>query len=491
MQIFRRTILTAILGVTTSGLIGSAVVAQSASPTAQIQRNVGLSGVSGWIAIDLDTGKVLDQRQATRAFVPASVAKLPTAAFVLDALGPDYRFETQLRTNGRLRDGQLTGDLVLAGGGDPELSSEALAPLAKALKDRGVSSVKGGFYVDGTALPQLRQIEPSQQVYASYNPAISGLNLNYNRVHLVWDARQGRKDLVVQAESRRLTTPIDGVRVAVASRPGQPLFSLRRQDTEEVWQMSREAFRGRAGRWLPVKRPEAIAGEVFRIIANGQGIRLQPPLMVDRPRKGKVLASHQSRPLSEIVHDMMKHSTNLTAEVTGMAASRSVGLNVGTLKESSAVMNAWAASIAGFPANDPGFKFANHSGLSLDSRASPQRVAQFLLAFTRRAPKQDKTTFPGGLADYLKPYSMRKYPSDIDYDQLRVIAKTGTMNYVIGLAGYIATPGGKRLAFAIFSNDVSKRTSASQRIDKGWLKRARRLERALIATWVQMADGRT
>ena len=77
----------------------------------------------------------------------------------------------------------------------------------------------------------------------------------------------------------------------------------------------------------------------------------------------------------------------------------------------------------------------------------------------------------------------------LDYDKLEVVAKTGTMNYVRGLAGYIATPGGKRLAFAIFSNDLARRTSDSERVDKRWMSRAKGFERALIRSWVIRVDG--
>ncbi|MEM9140583.1 MAG: D-alanyl-D-alanine carboxypeptidase/D-alanyl-D-alanine-endopeptidase [Pseudomonadota bacterium] len=494
MQNVRRTILLGALALGAMSAVPSITLAQAVGPmsSAEIRAQSGLSGTSGWMVIDLDTGEVLDQRAGAEPFVPASVAKLPTAAFALDALGADFRFETRLLATGKPANGRLSGDLVLSGGGDPELSNEALAPLANALKRRGINSISGGFFVDGTALPQLRQIEPSQHDYASYNPAISGLNLNFNRVHLLWDARNGKKNLVVQAESERLTRQVDGVRVAVASQPGQPLFSLTGQGGNEVWQMSREAFRGRAARWLPVKRPEAVAGEVFRTLAGESGVNLGPPQLADTRREGTVLASHLSRPLSEIVRDMLKYSTNLTAEVTGVAATRSIGLKVGTLKESAAVMNAWAASVGGFRPMDPGFKFANHSGLSLEGRVSPERMCQFLAALGRRAPQAGlgHGRLPGGIAWYLKPYNVRDEGTAIDYDRLEVTAKTGTMNFVRGLAGYIATPGGKRLAFAVFSNDLERRGASSQRINKGWMNRARRLERALIRNWVLMADRR-
>ena len=76
----------------------------------------------------------------------------------------------------------------------------------------------------------------------------------------------------------------------------------------------------------------------------------------------------------------------------------------------------------------------------------------------------------------------------MNYDELDVVAKTGTINFVRGLAGYIATPGGRRMAFAIFSNDLPRRASGPQRVNKRWMGRAKGFERALIRNWVLKAD---
>ena len=454
-----------------------------------LRDRLGLSGQSGWMVIDMDTGQVLEQHNAARAFVPASVAKLPTAAFALDALGHDHRFQTRLLAKGTVKSGQLRGDLILSGGGDPELDTDALARLARGARDRGIRSVDGTFYADGTLLPQLSEIDPRQGEDASYNPSVSGLNLNFNRVHVKWDARKGRKALTVEAVARNLSPQVDGIRVAVASSPGQPLFSLSRQGGREVWEMSQEAFRGRAARWLPVKRPEAYAGEVFRTVARDNGLVLEAAQLPRSAQGGDVVATHQSRPLGAIARDMLRYSTNLTAEVLGCGATRSVGMGVGSLSDSAAVMNAWAASVAGFAPGDTGFVFANHSGLSLDSKVSPQRMVQLLAALARRSsPAAGRhARLPGSIAGYLKEHNVKDEKVPIDYQRLDVVAKTGTMNYVRGLAGYVATPGGRRLAFAIFSNDIARRANGHN-TRKRWMGKARSLERALIRNWVLTAD---
>ena len=73
--------------------------------------------------------------------------------------------------------------MILAGGGDPVLNTDALGDMARRLKAAGIREISGKFLVYGGALPNVAEIDKSQPDHVSYNPAISGINLNYNRVH--------------------------------------------------------------------------------------------------------------------------------------------------------------------------------------------------------------------------------------------------------------------------------------------------------------------
>ncbi|MEM7188841.1 MAG: D-alanyl-D-alanine carboxypeptidase/D-alanyl-D-alanine-endopeptidase [Pseudomonadota bacterium] len=458
---------------------------------AEIKNRLNLSGRTGWMLIDLDTGQVLDAHNADIAFAPASVAKLPTAAFALDALGPTHRFETQVLATAPVAGGRIDGDLILRGGGDPELDTDALADLAASLRAKGLSRISGQLIADGTAITQVAEIDRDQAADASYNASVSGLNLNFNRVHVKWDARKGKGTLSVEAEAERLSPQVDVVRVAVAPAKGRPLFSLTTAGGRESWVMAQEAYRGRAARWLPVKRPEPYAGEVFRTVARSAGVNLPAPTIGQAPEGATLLTVQRSRPLGDILRRMLRYSTNVTAEVTGAAATRAVGVEAPTLAHSADIMNAWAASVAGFPIGDPGFRFENHSGLSTESRVSPRRMVELLAALGRRSadPGARHGRLPGGIAGYLRVHNVAAKDVPLDYDRLSVVAKTGTMNFIRGLAGYIATPRGKRLAFAIFSNDLARRAPGGQRVNRRWMGRAKGLERALIRSWVMRVDG--
>ena len=421
MRRTRRGAITIVTAALTALLLGGAPFAGAGSPPVPVPRpdpaaraKAALmpshrhSGISGWMVIDLDTGEVLDQNQADIAFAPASVAKLPTTLYALDRLGPEHRFETQVAITGRVQGETLEGDLILIGGGDPELDSDDLLPLVTQSTERGFRHVTGQFLVDGNAVPSIVAIDAGQPVDAAYNPSISGMNLNFNRVRLKWDARGQTREMRVSAKAERLDPDVSGVRVLLASLPGAPMFSHSLEGRAEIWRMNQIGFRGKGARWLPVRQPELYTGEVFKSLAQTYGITLDPAHLGAAPGGAEVIARHQSRELLPMLKSMLRYSTNLTAEMVGLAASRAGGAQPATLAASAAAMNAWATEVAGFAPGDPGFQLTNHSGLATDSRISPRRLVEFMTAIAKREPQPAKrhVRLPGGITDLLKDYNV-------------------------------------------------------------------------------------
>src|SRR6056297_2300178 len=273
-----------------------------------------LGGEVDFAVMDVKTGVLLESRGAPAGLPPASVTKALTALYALDSLGAGYRFATRLVATGPLENGVLKGDLVLAGGGDPTLDTNALAQMASDLKDAGVREVRGAFKVWGGALPYERVIDPTQPEHVGYNPSVSGLNLNFNRVHFEW-ARDGRDyEITLDARTARYRPDVGMSRVRVSAR-SHPVYTYEGPDD---WTVARAALGEGGARWLPVRRPALYAGDVFRTLARAQGVRLPEPAEVGILPKAVVLARHDSDALRVILGDMMEYSTNLTAEVCGL-----------------------------------------------------------------------------------------------------------------------------------------------------------------------------
>jgi D-alanyl-D-alanine carboxypeptidase/D-alanyl-D-alanine-endopeptidase (penicillin-binding protein 4) len=126
-------------------------------------------------------------------------------------------------------------------------------------------------------------------------------------------------------------------------------------------------------------------------------------------------------------------------------------------------------------------RFVDHSGLGGASRIAAADMSAILA--------RGRTTQLPGL---LKDHGMRNSRGEeIEGHSTRVVAKTGTLNFVSGLAGYIVPPGGRTLSFAIFCADVPRRdklSMAEREEPKGasaWTKRARGLQAQLVGRWAE------
>ena len=440
---------------------------------AEILARSRLGDLSGFVLTELSSGRTIESHNPALERPPASVAKVATAAYAMDRLGAGYVFPTRLRATGPIEAGALRGDLVLEGGGDPLLDTDALGDMAAELAGRGVRTVAGRFLVETGALPSLSEIDAGQPEFAGYNPAISGMNLNFNRAHLEWEPGGGGPRAAFLAPGRRFSAEVPSIR-ADLSGAGAPRHGI--VDGGEVWSVDAASLRGRGGRWLPVRDPGAYSGAVFRSLALGQGMRLPEPETVGAAEAGEVLVARDSPPLEEVLRGMLRWSTNLTAEVVGLRAAQASEIAPEGLAASGADMTAWARDRFGLD----GGAFVNHSGLTDRTRLGAGEMARIL---ARGEPVL------GGLLRERPLLDARREPVEIG--GARVFAKTGTLYFTSALAGYLDGPRG-RFAFAIMATDPDGRARVDPRSEappagaRGFSGRARAQEQALLRRWAAL-----
>src|SRR5712691_5493478 len=160
-------------------------------------------GEWGLLIVDAESGETLYEQNADKYFLPASNMKLFTTALALAKLGPEYRFHTTLETRGTISsEGVLSGDVVLVGRGDPNLSNrkfpyelkeefdgpqeKALVGLADALVAKGVKEISGDVIGDDSYFPRERYPngwEIDDMVW-EYGAAISAIVVGDNTVAL-------------------------------------------------------------------------------------------------------------------------------------------------------------------------------------------------------------------------------------------------------------------------------------------------------------------
>ncbi len=408
----------------------------------------------GYIVVDAETGSVLETQNGDTGFPPASTAKLPTMIAALGILGPTYRFTTQLLARGTLTSGTLSGDLVLAGDGDPLLTAGDLRALAIRLRDIGIDSVDGRFLY-ASALPVLAEVEPDQPPTAPYNQGLSGLNIEFNRV-------------LLSGVGTPYTTPPEALQlVPRGTGPARPLAEL------------------------PVRDPARLAALILRRFAMAEGITLPAPEAGPPPPGAVSLAQVHSQPLIEIARGGLEYSNNMVAEVTGLAASQALGSGADTLRGSADTLGIWLeGQINGL--NQFATALANHSGLSTVSQMTPRQMSLILeYALKRRFDgwRFDSLLTPGGTRDTLRG---RFRDPDTTY---RVWAKSGTMRYIKGLAGYLDAYSGRRLIFALFvhdpklrealENDPDRFGAAARAASADWRKRSDIFEEVLVGDWIR------
>ena len=430
----------------------------------------GLEGAGvGYVVAE--GARTVATRRADEPFLPASTAKLATAVAALDVLGGEHRFATELR---------LDGDrLYLVGGGDPLLLVEELMSLASAAAASGLRRARL-FYDDGL-LVRTDSIDAEQSRRATYNPGVSALSLSFNRRRLIWRAGP---DGGLEA----FALPGSDLAPLNAALPGSPFGPIPTDALLGLGWAPPPTEGGKA--WVPVRRPARFTANLFRKFAAMHGLALTEPQPAPAPPGARALARHDSRPLVDLVGLALQHSNNLLAELIGLGASRQLAGKPEPLAASAARLQAELDRRLGGDAT--AWRLDRHSGLSASARTSPARMAALLahVRDRRYSGRSFQSLLPvsgwtGSLA------SWEDEPALV----FRVWAKTGSMYYGRGLAGYLHAKSGRRLRFALFVSDLEARRrydalgpepdDEAQREAKDWLERARALERRLVAHWAR------
>ena len=165
----------------------------------------------------------------------------------------------------------------------------------------------------------MAEIDAGQPEDAGYNPTISGMNLNFNRVFLAWGPGEAGPALAFSA-------PGAAVRGAGERHPGRAGGRRRCRGTasraaREVWSLPRGGLRGSGSVWLPVRAPGALRRRGLPRGWPAQAGLALPAAEVVAAAPGAVLALRESDAAgARCCADMLRYSTNLTAEVVGLRA---------------------------------------------------------------------------------------------------------------------------------------------------------------------------
>jgi D-alanyl-D-alanine carboxypeptidase/D-alanyl-D-alanine-endopeptidase (penicillin-binding protein 4) len=412
----------------------------------------------GLQVVDLRSGEEVFAHQADKLMSPASTTKVVTAATALKHLGPTYRFQTTILADASPdAAGKVAGDLYIRGGGDPTLVIEKLWKMVVDLRLAGVKHIEGdvvfdeSFFEINYALPGWTKPEDIERG-PTYFPAISALSLNFNTVALI--VRPGAS--VGKAGHTGLETPAEGyVKVVNKVKTGPSTGRRSIQITREV-AGDHMVFtvagtipeRGRTARYYrTVADPTAhlmavLAGQMAQqgITVSGQSVR------GTTPDTATEILTLQSRPLAVVLMDMNKFSSNFMAEQVLRTIGAEVGGAPGTTTKGLAVVGAYLTSLG---LTEADFDLVNGSGLSYDARLTATALTTVLLDMYRDrqvAPEFASSLALAGLDGTLA--------SRLEETPGLLRGKTGTVNGVHCLTGYMTGGDGRDYAFAFMVNEI-------------------------------------
>jgi D-alanyl-D-alanine carboxypeptidase/D-alanyl-D-alanine-endopeptidase (penicillin-binding protein 4) len=350
---------------------GAFLAPPQASPSAPIARKLARAlavphvarSRSAAVAVDLATGKQLYSQNLTKPLIPASNQKLAVTYACLLALGPSYRFSTDVLGEGELDGALWRGDVVLKGYGDPTLSTLDLLRLASQLYGQGIRRVSGNIVGDESYFDQ-RRIAPGWKPWFFINesPPLSALTVDRAR----YRGYTTRDPALAAALSFRAALIRSGISVAGRAMSGQadvqalPLASIESVPLEQILRFmdhesdnfTAEILLKQLGATLAFQGTTATGAAVVRQLLREQNIPLAGVRIVDgsglsrldRLTAGTVVAMLQTSWLDQELREILiaslpvaGRSGTLQRRMRGSAAAGRVRAKTGTLNEASAL----------------------------------------------------------------------------------------------------------------------------------------------------------
>jgi serine-type D-Ala-D-Ala carboxypeptidase/endopeptidase (penicillin-binding protein 4) len=389
---------------------------------------------------------------------PASVMKLVTTYAGLELLGPAYSWKTDVYVAGEMRGGTLNGDLVFKGSGDPKLTVERFWLILKQLRERGLKTINGDLVLDKTFFGVV-ETDPSKfdgESTRAYNVGPDALLLNFKSVRFQFAPAIDDKSVSISPDVKPAQLEIIN-RTKLIDAPCGDWRERIKNDIQTVTPTQLQiTFTGNYPRscgeraWnISLLDHSRFIGGVFAsmwsdvggIWKSGKGaVKLAPT-----PKDAKLILTSESPALSEVVRDINKFSNNVMARQLFLTLSGETDKQPATTARSLDIVRGWLArkNIVA-----PELVIENGSGLSRIERISTSTLAQILDGAWRSAvmPEFISSLSLVGVDGTFR----RRSRTDIVAGNAHM--KSGTLNDVRAIAGYVLASDEKRYIMVMIAN---------------------------------------
>jgi serine-type D-Ala-D-Ala carboxypeptidase/endopeptidase (penicillin-binding protein 4) len=397
--------------------------------------------------VRLSDGALVLAHNSDASMQTASTMKLATTLVGLERLGPTYRGRTELVSSAKVVNGVLEGDLALRGLGDANLDWRAFESMLEMLRNQGVEEIRGNLIID-------RHFFQPPRLDIGVPPFDETPEFRYNVIPdaLLLNMNLGSFDLTSDATvmSIRMTPALDGVTVigkmalieATCSKWEDGWKSptiTKRNDASVVIELNGTFPKNCAANTeLNLLDRSDFTDRLFRSLWRGLGGKFSAAVneyaFVD-PRvdaNSRVLATHRSRPMGEVVRDINKTSDNTLARLLYLTLGTlpTTDSNLNSIMRGEQEIRAWFKRNA---INDEGLVLDNGSGLSRTERMTPAQMTALLTIGSRSnwAP-EFIASLPIAALDGTMRRRLRESPA-----AQRARLKTGTLKNVVAVAGYV------------------------------------------------------
>lgn len=404
------------------------------------------SSALSFVIVDADTGRIVMSHNPDTPRSPASTIKTLTTFAALDMLGPAFTWQTRAWLH--------DGDLYLQGGGDPYITLERWWSFVQGLRAQGLNSIPGDIVIDNSAF-SLPTEDPGAfdgRPNRSYNVVPDALMVNFQSIDFSLAANADTHRVEIIATPAPVNLEVENHIRFAPGRCGGPASRVDFRVASPQW--DRVIF---SGALSPHCAPRTIARTLLRpaTYAFGTFVRLwresgggfDGKLRVEStPADAKLLLTFDSLSLAEIVRLTNKHSSNLMARHLLLTLGRERYGDPATVEKGVAAIEDWSRA-RGFDLS--GVDIDNGSGLSRSTRITVLQMAKVLSAAYHSpfAPEYLASLPLAGMDGTLRS-RMKNSPAGA------VRLKTGHLDGVSGVAGYVTASTGKTFVLVSLVNNV-------------------------------------
>ena len=373
---------------------------------------------------------------------PASVMKLVTTYAALELLGPAYRWKTEAYLDG--------ADLVLRGTGDPKLNYESFWILLRNLRARGVRDLRD-VVLDRSRFTSIALAPIDDELYRPYNVLPDALLVNFKALRFVFLPENDGVRLFVEPALPGLEV-LNSLRLSAGACPEGRAF---RDLTQASFQSKppRAAFTGlypascaEKELLVALHHPDDYVAGMIRLLWAELGGTWNGTL-----REGaagpdaKLIYTHESEPLGEVVRDINKFSNNVMARQLFLTIAAELGSPPAHPDTAARAVAQWLV-FKGIDA--PELVLENGSGLSRLERASAQTLMALLqAAWQSPVMPEFVASLPVAASDGTMRRRLHGEPVSGNAH-----VKTGLLVDARAMGGYVLDRSGKRHALVMIAN---------------------------------------